>query len=151
MQNDQRLTPAPKALEIKDVPGEYSAPYPAFYDDEATEGRRSLRQYVNIIYKRLPLIIALTLIATTAAAFYMYRQPSVYAATTQMLIEPRKPKATSKDAININFGTDANYYNTQLQLLRNVDLMRTVVLDLQLYKDPNLFDSASSFSHRTLF
>ncbi len=151
MQNDQRLTPAPKALEIKDVPGEYSAPYPAFYDDEATEGRRSLRQYVNIIYKRLPLIIALTLIATTAAAFYMYRQPSIYAATTQMLIEPRKPKATSKDAININFGTDANYYNTQLQLLRNVDLMRTVVLDLQLYKDPNLFDSASSFSLRSLF
>ncbi len=151
MQNDQRLTPLPKALEIKEVAGDYSSGYPAFYDDEGMEGRRSLRQYFDVVYKRLPLIIALSLLTTVAAAFYMYRQPSVYAATTQMIIEPRKPKVTSKDAINISFGTDANYYNTQLQLLRNVDLMRTVVRDLQLYKDPNLFDNGSSFSLRSIF
>ena len=38
-----------------------------------------------------------------------------------MVIEPRKPKVQSKDSININFGYDANYYNTQLELLQNAD------------------------------
>ncbi|MGQ0543060.1 MAG: polysaccharide biosynthesis tyrosine autokinase, partial [Blastocatellia bacterium] len=56
-------------------------------------------------------------------------------------IEPRKHKVTSKDAININFGQDANYYNTQLQLLKNPDLMKQVVIELGLYRDPNLFSA----------
>ena len=58
-----------------------------------------------------------------------------------MLIEPRKPAVTSKDAININFGGDTNYYNTQLLLLQNPDLMKQVVVELGLYHEPALFDS----------
>jgi capsular exopolysaccharide synthesis family protein len=69
----------------------------------------------------------------------MYRMPSQYAATTEIVIEPRKPKVQSKDSININFGNDANYYNTQLELLQNTDLMKEVVIRLGLYKDPDLF------------
>ncbi len=113
--------------------------YPAFYDDEATEGRRSLRQYFEIVYKRLPMILALAILTTAMAAFYMYRLPNQYSATTQMVIEPRKQKAASRDSININFGNDANYYNTQLQLLQSPDLMKEVVITMGLYHDPNLF------------
>ncbi|MBO0170559.1 hypothetical protein J0680_24965, partial [Vibrio parahaemolyticus] len=58
-----------------------------------------------------------------------------------MVIEPRKPKMTSKDTININFGQDINYYNTQLQLLRSPELMKDVVISMGLYRDPNLFGS----------
>ena len=32
----------------------------------------------------------------------------------------------SKDSININFGQDANYYQTQLRLLQGPELMREV-------------------------
>ena len=35
-----------------------------------------------------------------------------------MIIEPRKAAPTQKDAININFGDDQKYYNTQLELLK---------------------------------
>ncbi|MGH9821323.1 MAG: GumC family protein, partial [Pyrinomonadaceae bacterium] len=82
----------------------------------------------------------LTVLITAAAAFYMYRQPSLYEATTAMIIEPRKPKIQSKDSININFGDDINYYNTQLKLLQNPDLMKEVVIRLGLYRDANLFN-----------
>lgn len=140
MEEDQRLTPLPKTTELREVVGEYSPAYPSYYDDEAIEGKRSIKQYVDILYKRLPIILALTLIVTAASAFYMYRLPSEYQATTEMLIEPRKPKVTSKDSININFGNDVNYYNTQLKLLQNTDLMKTVVINLGLYRDPNLFN-----------
>jgi polysaccharide biosynthesis transport protein len=139
MENDQRLTPLPTTHDIQGGNHEYAGAYPAFYDDEAVEGKRSLRYYFNIIYKRLPIILSLTIVVTAAAAFYMYTQPSEYVASTQVLIEPRKPKIQSKDSININFGNDVNYYNTQLQLLQNPDLMKRVVVSLGLYREPNLF------------
>jgi succinoglycan biosynthesis transport protein ExoP len=138
MENDQRLTPLPSAAELQTGHHEYPG-YLSFYDDETFEGKRSLQQYINVIYKRLPIILALAILVTSAAAFYMYRQQSVYEASTTMIIEPRKPKIQSKDSININFGEDINYYNTQLKLLQNPDLMKEVVVRLGLYHDPNLF------------
>lgn len=141
MEQDQRLTPLPKTTDLSANGVEYPLGYSSFYDEEVIEGRRNVQQYLNVIKKRLPLILALMILVTAAAAFYMYRLPSVYQATTEMIIEPRKPKVTSKDAININFGQDANYYNTQLQLLKNPDLMKQVVIDLGLYHDPNLFSA----------
>lgn len=140
MEQDQRLTPISKTSEAPlAAPVGYASAYPAFYDEEAGEGKVSIRQYINVITKRLPLILVLTILATAATAFYMYRQPSIYKARTQMVIEPRKPKMTSKDTININFGQDINYYNTQLQLLRSPELMKDVVISMGLYRDPNLF------------
>lgn len=130
----------PKSLDLRATSkNDYPSTYPAFYDDEVSEGRRSIQQYFNVVKKRLPIILALTALATAAAAFYMYRIPSQYQATTEIVIEPRKPKVQSKESININFGNDANYYNTQLELLQNADLMKEVVIRLGLYKDPDLF------------
>ncbi|MGB7209277.1 MAG: polysaccharide biosynthesis tyrosine autokinase [Pyrinomonadaceae bacterium] len=140
MEEDKRLTPLPRTTELKEVVGDYPSAYPSYYDEEAIEGRRSIKQYFDVVYKRLPLILALTLLVTAASAFYMYRLPSEFQASTQMLIEPRKPKVTSKDSININFGNDVNYYNTQLRLLQNFELMKTVVTELGLYQNPNLFN-----------
>lgn len=143
MEQDQRLTPLPKAAEIRPANPGYSSAYPAFYDDESIEGKVSVRQYFNIVYKRLPLILALMILVTGVTAFYMYRQPSEFKATTQMIIEPRRPKMTSKDSININFGQDVNYYNTQLQLLRGPELMKDVVIKSGLYRQQNLFGDES--------
>lgn len=143
MEEDQRLTPLPRTAGLREIAGEYPPAYAPYYDDEGMEGRRSIRQYLDVVYKRLPWILALSILVTAAAAFYMYRQPSEFAATTQMLIEPRRPKVTSKDSININFGIDANYYNTQLKLLQNTELMHRVVLNLGLYREPELFSGQS--------
>ena len=136
MENDQRLTPLPKSADLHVGHHEYSS-YSSFYDDEAIESKRSVKQYFAIIYKRLPIILALSILVTAGAAFFMYRQPSIYEAQTTMIIEARKPKIQAKDSININFGEDINYYNTQLKLLQNPDLMKEVVIRLGLYRDPN--------------
>ncbi len=143
MEEDQRLTPLPKTAGLRELSGDYPPAYAPYFDDEGMESRRSVRQYLDIVYKRLPWIVTLSIIVTAAAAFYMYKQPSEYAATTQMLIEPRRPKVTSKDTININFGADANYYNTQLKLLQNTELMKKVVVSLGLYREPDLFSGQS--------
>jgi succinoglycan biosynthesis transport protein ExoP len=137
MDKDERLLPLPNVNDLQAVNAPEPTHYAPIYDDEFSE-TRSLREYWNVVYKRLPIILALTLITTAVVAFYMYRQPSIYEASAEMIIEPRKP-IQSKEAININFGGDANYYNTQLRLLQNPDLMRQVVINLNLHRDPNLF------------
>jgi len=139
MEQDQRLTPLPRVADLQTNNAEYPASYAGFYDDESFTNKRSLRQYYNIIYKRLPIIIAIALIITAAVAFYSYRLPPVYQAQTEMIIEPRKAQVTQKDAININFGGEQNYTNTQLQLLRNPDLMKKAVVALNFHHEPNLF------------
>jgi len=140
MEKDQRLTPLPNTTvtDLQKDNQDYPASYAPFYDDENFDDKRSVRQYFNIVYKRLPLILALTILTTAVAAFYMYRQPSQFQARTEMLIEPRKPKVQTKDSININFANDVNYASTQLQLLQNPDLMMAVVQKLGLHRQPNL-------------
>lgn len=145
MEQDQRLTPLPNTSDLQSVNHEYPTGYSSFYDDESFENRRSLRQYFAIIYKRLPIIIALVIIVTAAVAFYMYRQASIYQANTKLILEPRKPKPQANMPTVINFGgNDANYYNTQLQLLQSPELMRDVVVSLGLYREPNLFGNENT-------
>ncbi len=135
MEQDQRLTPLPRSGEIQTGSSDYPIGYADYYDDESANNKRSLRQYVNVIYKRLPMILAVALIVTAAVSFYSFRQPAIYQSSVQLIIEPRKPQVTQKEAININFGDDANYYNTQLQLLQSPDLMKKVVIALGLHRD----------------
>lgn len=137
MEKDERLLPLPNAGALQTPKEDYPANYSPFYDDDSIEQKRSIVEYLNIIYKRLPIILALTIITTAVVAFYMYRQPSQYEARTEMVIEPRKPKPTQQTVINL--GNDATYYNTQLQLLQNPDLMREVVVRLGLHREANLF------------
>jgi succinoglycan biosynthesis transport protein ExoP len=145
MENDQRLTPLPHAVSELQSTHHSSVPsaYSVYYDDDSLEGGRSVRQYFNVVYKRLPIILAITLIVTSAVALYMFKQPHQYLASAQMIVEPPKPKVTDKDSININFGPDANYTNTQLQLLRSPELMKDVVIELGLYREPGLLGSES--------
>lgn len=142
MEQDQRLTPLPKGVEHlrTTAPASYPPAYSSYFDDESLEGKISIRQYLNVVYKRLPLILALAILVTAAAAFYMYRQPDQYQASTQIIIEPRRPKMTSKDSININFGQDANYLQTQLQILRGAELRKAAVIDLGLHRQARLFE-----------
>lgn len=138
MEKDERLLPLPNAGDLQMTHQDVAAGYSPFYDDNFTEGR-STREYFLVVYKRLPLILALTILATAATALYMYRQPSIYEATTEMVMEPRQPKMETKEAVTINnFGNDTSYYNTQLKLLEKPELMREVVVRLSLQRDPNL-------------
>ncbi|MFM9905817.1 MAG: GumC family protein [Pyrinomonadaceae bacterium] len=142
MENDQRLTPLPVTKDLQAAQNDYNAGYSSVYD-EALDGKRSIKQYFNIVYKRLPIIVAITILATAAVAFYSYRQPSIYQAATSLIIEPRRAPQTQKEAININFGDDQKYYNTQLQLLKNQGLMKHVVISLGLQRDATLMGDQS--------
>jgi capsular exopolysaccharide synthesis family protein len=138
MEKDNKLLPLQTSHDLQPANHDYPSNYSPMNDDDSFEDKRSVREYFNIVYKRLPIIVALTILTTAVVAFYMYKQPSEYQASTAMIIEPRKAAPTSKE-ININFANDTNYYATQLLLLKSPDLMREVVIRLNLHSDPNLF------------
>ena len=137
MERDERLLPLPNMGDLQPAiqDQEYPTRYPTSYDDGGGE-KKSLQEYLHVIYKRLPIILAITILATAAAAFYMYRLPSQYSARTSLIIEAKKPKIQQ---ISINLRNDRNYNNTQLKLLQNRDLMYQVVLKNGLYKNLDLF------------
>ncbi len=144
MEKDERLLPLPSGVssngnELQSAHQDYPTTYSPFYDDDAIDERRSIVEYFHVVYKRLPIILAMVILTTATVAFYMYRQPSIYYARSEMIVEQRKPKVQAEKAVFINYGNDANYYNTQLQLLQNPDLMREVVIRLNLQREPNLF------------
>jgi uncharacterized protein involved in exopolysaccharide biosynthesis len=137
MDKDERLLPVPTSKDLPSSTRDSQSSYPPVYGDDFVGNRKSFVEYLNVVTKRLPLILSMTIAVTAVTAFYMYRQPSVFQATTRMVIEPRKPKVQQRDAININLGNDPQYLNTQLQLLQNQELLRSAVVRLGLHKDPN--------------
>lgn len=141
MEKEERLLPIPSSAskELQTTGGDFPSSYSPVYDEDIWDERRPLKDYFNVVVKRLPLVVTIAIVTTAVVAFYMYRQPSIYMATTRMVIEPKRPKVQAKDAININFGNDPQYMNTQLQLLGNPELMRSAVIRLGLHKDPNAF------------
>ena len=140
MERDERLLPLPNIgkLQPTETEQDYPASYPSSYDDISVDGR-SIQEYLHVVYKRLPIILALTILATAVTAFYMYRQASMYSATTEMIIEPRKRAAVQ--TIVLDSRNDIQYRNTQLKLLKNRDLMYDVVVAKGLYKNPILIQN----------
>ncbi len=144
MAKDERLLPIPNiGKEIQLPMQEYPTNYAPIYEDDPFTEKRSIREYLAVVYKRLWLILTLVTLTTAVVSLYMYRLPSIYESQTTLLIRPPKQKATAKDSININFGQDLNYYNTQLRLLQNPELMREVVIRLGLHREANLFKNNS--------
>ncbi|REJ75336.1 MAG: hypothetical protein DWQ47_07580 [Acidobacteria bacterium] len=156
MESNDRLLQIPEIQErrskksLQTAPQDYPPAYSPFYDDEALGDSRSIREYFNIVYKRLPLILAATIIVTAAVAFYMFRLSDQYAAAATMIVEPPKPKATDSQSVILNFGYDQNYYNTQLQLMRSEDVMRDVVVKMKLYEKDSLYGGKSRGIFETL-
>jgi polysaccharide biosynthesis transport protein len=142
MAKDERLLPLPRGTELQFQNQEVPASYAPVYEDEFSEGR-SIKEYLNVIYKRLWLILTMVVLTTAGVSLYMYRQPSIFQANTTLLIQPPKQRATSKESININFGTDQQYWATQIRLLQNFELMRSVVVKLALYRDASLVKTNS--------
>lgn len=147
MAKDERLLPLPTELKHLAIGSPPDAPsvYPPVYDADPFAEKRSIYEYLHVIAKRKWMILAIVLIATISVAIYMYSLPSVYQSQTTILLEARRPKQ-SKDSINISFGNDQNYRNTQLKLMQNPDLMRNVVIALGLQRNPTLLSEPAANS-----
>ena len=65
-----------------------------------------LRAYWRTIRKRWPFVVLSVIVATVIAFVYTYRQPKIYEATCQVIIEPMAPQVLpgSKDVVELGTG-----------------------------------------------
>ena len=103
-----------------------------------------LREYLAIVLKRKWLILSLMVVATSLAAIQMYRLPSIYAAATTIQIEQKAKSVLSTGRAGdlvIRGGNDPQYWNTQLKLLTTQQLLRQVVIRLDLQNNPSFLNA----------
>src|SRR5437763_10566527 len=104
-----------------------------------------LRDYLAVVLKRKWLILSLVVVVTSLVTIQMYRQPPIYEAETTIQIEQKQNVIQTKDLV-LNTGNDPTYWNTQLRLLENPELVRQVVLSLDLQNNPTFFEGQASSS-----
>jgi succinoglycan biosynthesis transport protein ExoP len=104
----------------------------------------NLREYLDILLKRKWLIIGIVTITTLLVTLHMYRLPSIYEAQTTIRIEPKNESFLRSKDIVINTASDPAYRRTQLRLLENPQLMRQLVLTLDLQHHPEFLGQTST-------
>jgi polysaccharide biosynthesis transport protein len=103
-----------------------------------------LRQAVNFAWRQWKLIAAVMTAALLIGAAYLAVQVRLYTATTLILLDPRKEKATGADAILSEVNLDLATVESQIAIIRSSSLLRRVVEKENLVKDPEFGFPASA-------
>lgn len=82
------------------------------------------------------------IVATVVAFVYTYRQPKVYEATCQVIIEPMAPQVLpgSKDVVELGTGTfwaNKEFYETQYRIIQSTSVGQRTAEKLGLQYDPD--------------
>jgi len=103
-----------------------------------TNDDRELREYLSAIVEKKWLILAIVLIATAAVTLYTFRLPSVYESSATLRLDAKESVflQDSRGTVVHSFDND-DYQNTQIKLLSNPQLVRAVVLKLDLEHNPS--------------
>jgi len=96
-----------------------------------------LRDYWRIVRRRLWIPIGVVIVTVTLATIYNLRLPSVYEGVTELNLE-REDRVVNLKDIQLNVGgDDAQYLNTQLQIMKSprVAYLAAKALDLEHNSD----------------
>ena len=102
---------------------------------------RELREYVSILLKRKWLILSIVVMATTVAALYALSLPSVFESTATLQLDPQDVVLTDNGGSVTRRYPNYDYQSTQIQLLNNSQLIRKVVVKLDLPRHPGFLNS----------
>jgi capsular exopolysaccharide synthesis family protein len=123
------VVPTPD-LTANDVPGDQPG------------SRIDMRAYWRTIRKRWPFVVLTMIVATVVAFVYTYRQPKIYEATCQVVIEPMAPQVLpgSKDVVELGTGTfwaNKEFYETQYRIIQSTSVGQRTAEKLGLQYDPD--------------
>ncbi|MFO0725573.1 MAG: polysaccharide biosynthesis tyrosine autokinase [Myxococcota bacterium] len=97
------------------------------------------REVVRAVVRRKWWIVASALLVGAGVAAGTMRQPKVYQATSQILIEPVVPKVLGDDAVIDDLSeqsrTERTFYNTQYQIIKSRVVMLDAAYRIKLTED----------------
>jgi succinoglycan biosynthesis transport protein ExoP len=109
---------------------------------DSAASKIDLRAYWRTIRKRWPFVVLAMIVATVIAFVYTYRQPKMYEATCQVIIEPMAPQVLpgSKDVVELGTGTywaNKEFYETQYRIIQSTSVGQRTAEKLGLQYDPD--------------
>jgi polysaccharide biosynthesis transport protein len=112
------------------------------------------RAYWRTIRKRWPFVALSVIVATVIAFVYTYRQPKVYEATCQVIIEPMAPQVLpgAKDVVELGTGSfwaNKEFYETQYRIIQSTAVGQRTAEKLGLQFDPDYGGSAGAARNLT--
>jgi polysaccharide biosynthesis transport protein len=107
-----------------------------------TESKIDYRAYWRTIRKRWPFVVLSIIVATVVAFVYTFRQPKIYEATCQVIIETMAPQVLpgSKDVVELGTGTfwsNKEFYETQFRIIQSSSVGLRTAEKLGLQYDPD--------------
>jgi capsular exopolysaccharide synthesis family protein len=101
-----------------------------------------LLAYWRTLRKRWPFVVLSVIVATVVAFVYTYRQPKIYEATCQVIIETMAPQVLpgSKDVVELGTGTywaNKEFYETQYRIITSTSVGQRTAEKLGLQYDPD--------------
>src|SRR5450631_1978874 len=109
---------------------------------EASGSKIDFRSYWRTVRKRWPFVVLSMIVATVIAFVYTYRQPKIYEATCQVIIDPMAPQVLpgSKDVVELGTGTfwaNKEFYETQYRIIQSTSVGQRTAEKLGLQYDPD--------------
>lgn len=136
------ILPSGSGGSITPVPGHVTRIYPggfgAPHEEETGEREIHLLDYWRVIRKRKWIVLGVLVSVVTVVTINMYRSPWIYEATGRIVINEQTPLrlANEKDASPYVMANDAQYLETQLNVLRSRSLAKRVIDKLELWRHP---------------
>lgn len=112
---------------------------PTSLKSEPQEDALDLIEYWRSIAKRKWSILGLVVLVAILAALVAYAMRPTFRATTTLLIEQGKNKIVSIEEVynNIGMGSQREYFQTQVEILKSREISERVVKRLNLTKHPD--------------
>ena len=93
----------------------------------------TIRHYLDILRKRIWVVLAVLAVGVTGTVLYTLRQPKIYEASATIVVNPQAPRVNKEDdVIELGAGSYASirdFYNTQIEVLTSFPLARTTVVE----------------------
>ena len=96
---------------------------------------RDFREYLYLLLRRKWLILTIVVVSTTVVAVYALSLPAIYESTATLQLDTREVVDTDSSGNVLRRHNNYDYENTQIRLLSNPELIRKVVLRLNLDRD----------------
>jgi len=129
----------------RSVSGQYHDGYADEHDegsDRSFAEQLDLQHYLRILRKHKWPITLFTAAVTALAAYYAYTATPIYRSTSTLLIEQQKAAISIEELYGVE-SENADYYETQFQLLKSRSLAQRVVDKLGLWEHPEFASSST--------
>lgn len=101
-------------------------------DKQGTEGGLDLRHYLQVVWKRKWLILAIFVVTAGSAWVFQSRQTPIFQAAATVLIEPEAPRVVNIQDVSPGTGNASEYYATQHRVITSRPIVEATIERLKL-------------------